>query len=272
MTDQEVNQLLEPITGQLLLPFTEQDYQVSAGWLYDQPEQSIHGFTGHGGVDFALPVGTPIYAPHSGWAIASYFNRPILENGQPRLYQGKYLRIGYGWFVQIWHPDWQVWTNYSHLDQIADGLKIHQPRVVAITKISDAAARLVDRSDKTYWSNYWPVGHKLSGDRLESYPFVTKVKAGQLLGYVGDSGIGWGYVDYPTRPDSIFNPSWDPPHLHFELFIRYGSRLAKKGFDPYGLKSSAKDYPDPHRRGAKLGDKSPLLWKLGPNGLPQFIK
>lgn len=235
----------------LYLPFKEQSYRISEGWDYSEEEEAIHGFEGHGAIDFELPRETPVLAAAEGWAIASYFGYPLKKEGQPVLYQGKPVGFGLGYFVQIYHPQAKLYTIYGHLEQVADAIKFHAPRGRG--------------------GYLWPVGHKIAPEKLASHRLATSVKRGQAIGLVGDSGITWGYSDFPKRPDPEHYPSWDEVHLHFEVFARVGSRQRKKFFDPFGIKSTAQDYPDSHKSGTKLGEKSPVLWILGEDGLLQFL-
>lgn len=235
----------------LTLPFGKQKYQVTEGWKYAEAEQAIHGMGGHGGVDFALPRGTKVFAVLDGWAVASYFFYPVKNHeGRPLLYKEKKVGMGLGYFVQIYHPEADLYTSYGHLESSVPSIKFRKPRKVG--KI------------------YWPVGHKIDPQKLKDYPWATFVKKGEVIGFVGDSGLTWGYQDYPVRPDPKEYPSWDETHMHFEVFTRLGSKKKKKYLDPYGIKGEAKDYPDSYRKGLEMGIKGPVLWILDKDGLPKF--
>lgn len=236
----------------LTLPFTERRYKITEGWDYSDDEKEIHGFSGHGAVDFALSRNTPVLAAADGWAIASYSWRRLKLNSRPLLYRGKQVGFGLGYFVQIYHPQAKLYTAYGHLCKISPGIKFHAPR-----KIGDCL---------------WPLGHKLNPENLPQHKWATRVKRGQVIGYVGDSGLTWGYEDYPTRPDYAKFPSWDEVHLHFEVFIRVGSKKIKKYFDPYGIKGRESDYPDFFKKIKELGGKGTILWILGKDNRPRFTK
>lgn len=115
----------------------------------------------------------------------------------------------------------------------------------------------------------------MSPAKLVEYRQATQVKKGQLLGYSGCSGLGWGCSDYPPTKENIRKYiSWDEPHLHFEVFIRAGSKGKKKYFDPYGIKEQSSFYPDSSRfqnRG-NMGRKGDILWMLDKEGMPKCIK
>lgn len=229
----------------LRLPFKKQKYNISEGWNYSEEEKLIHGFVGHGAIDFELPRGTPVLAAAKGWAVSSYFGYFLKREGKTVLYQGQPLGFGLGYFVQIYHPSVKLFTSYGHLEKVAESIKFHAP--------------------KTRGNNLWPVGCKVDPERLAKYRWATKVEQGEGIGYVGDSGLTWGYKDYPVRPDPRTFPSWDEVHLHFEVFRRVGSRKRKIFFDPYGIKSTRKDY-----RVAKMGSKDKVLWLRDKNGTLLF--
>lgn len=236
----------------LTLPFPEGQYEITEGWHYSDEEKAIHGFSGHGAVDFALSRGTPVLAAADGWAIASYsWRRLKREEGRPLLYRGKQIGFGLGYFVQIYHPQTKLYTAYGHLQKITPGIKFLAPR-----KREDCL---------------WPLGHKLDPEKLPRHIWATKIKRGQVIGYVGDSGLTWGYEDYPARPDYVKFPSWDEVHLHFEVFTRVGSKKRKKYFDPYGIKEKGSEYPDSLKKRKKLGGKGIILWILNKKKLPRFV-
>lgn len=234
----------------LNLPFYKQLYTITEGWHYSEEEKSIHGFSGHSAVDFRLPRSTPVLAAADGLAVASYFAYPLKKMDQPVLYQEKQIWFGLGYFVQIYHPQNNLYTAYGHLEKVAPAVLFHKP---------------IKKGEK-----YWPVGHKIKPENLTHYRFAKFVTAGEVIGFVGDSGLNWGYEDFPKRPDPQKFPSWDEVHLHFEVFERYGSRKKKRYFDPYGIKSVAEDYPNSYKSDLPLGQKSPLLWNMDINNLPKF--
>lgn len=235
----------------LHLPFQKHKYRVTEGWRYSEEEQAIHDFKGHGAVDFALPRGTPVYDATNGIAISSYSCRLIKRQSKLARYKGKLVGVGLGYFVQIYHPSRKLYTAYGHLQKIAPGIAFHHPH---------------ERGHVL-----WPVGHKVKPAALKSYAFAAKVKKGQLIGFVGDSGLTWGYNDYLARPDPKRFPSWDEVHLHFEVFVRVGSRGKKKYFDPYGIKGVFKDYPDSYRKGARF-IQNKTLWLLDEHHRPKFTR
>lgn len=232
------------------LPFEEQDYEITEGWFYSDEEKAIHGFTTHGAIDFKLERGTPVLAAAEGLAVSSYFSYLLKKEGKPLLYNDKPMGFGLGYFVQIYHSQQDLFTTYAHLERVADEIKFHASR--------------------GHGDYIWPVGHKVDPSKLPRYRWGTKVERGQVVGYVGDSGITWGYVDYPRRPDPEKFPSWDEVHLHFEVFRRVGVRKKKKMFDPYGIQGKTEDYPDSYKKGKGMGAKGAILWALDEKGLPKL--
>lgn len=198
----------------MVLPFSSKaKVTITEGWYYSQAEKAIHGKSTHGAVDFAAPRGTPVYAADDGYALSSYHS----ENGG--IWQDKEIGLGYGKFVQIWNPNTETFTLYSHLENIAENVIYQEP---------------------TKSGGFW--NSELLSNRSE--PFLskgTRVTKGDLIGYVGDSGLNWGYDETPTqRPDPKDYPSWDEAHLHFEVF--HFDINGKQLIDPYGLNADVKAY------------------------------
>jgi murein DD-endopeptidase MepM/ murein hydrolase activator NlpD len=239
----------------LYLPLKRTDYQITEGWRYSEEEKNIHGVSGHGGIDFSVPRGTEVLSAADGWAIASYYWKSLKnQDGSQRTLKDKEIGMGLGYFVQIYHPQENLYTSYGHLDRVSEEIPFHRP---------------IERNGV-----FWPVGHKVKPENLPHYKYAKFVKTGEVIGFVGDSGLTWGYRDYPQRPDPNKYPSWDGIHLHFEVFNRVGSRGNKKYFDPFGIKSNFNDYPDSDRLNNRknMGTKSFVLWLIDQEGMPQFSK
>ena len=112
----------------LRLPFAKQKYHITEGYYYSDQEKAIHGFENHGGIDFALKRGTPVFAAADGMAIFSYFSYPLNRDNKPILYKNKQVWYGLGYFVQIYHPKQKLYSSYGHLESIAQEIKFHNPR------------------------------------------------------------------------------------------------------------------------------------------------
>lgn len=216
----------------LKLPFaTDVQAQVVEGWLYSKEEQQIHGRKIHHGIDFSAPRGTPVYAAADGLAIASFDTE---EDGK---WQDKRIGFGYGRFVQVWNPTSQLFIIYSHLETVSPDIYYEEP---------------------THTELGWKPLLPKSGQEMAEHQNTT-IKKGELIGYVGDSGLTWGYTETPTnRPDPRQFPSWDETHLHFEVF-RYKTSGEKESFDPYGLYAAFTQY-------AVSRSSENSLWESGESG------
>ena len=78
---------------------------------------------------------------------------------------------------------------------------------------------------------------------MKNSKYYTWIKKGDLIGYAGDSGLTWGYKDYPKRPDIKKYPSWDEVHLHFQEFARdkNGNKIEPR--DPFNIYNTYQKYP-----------------------------
>ncbi|MEK7571234.1 MAG: M23 family metallopeptidase [Patescibacteria group bacterium] len=245
----------------LTLPFRKVDvgglYDITEGWIYSDEEQAIHGFVSHNGIDFAIPYGTPVVAPADGYAMSSYHTFWLRdENGEILTYLGKPLRFGLGNFVQMYIPSANRYIQMAHLSDVDLAIPFSLP--------------FENEGD------WVPTNHTLSVPALKESPQYVQVRKGQVLGKVGYSGLSWGYEDYQagaTRPvqiDPSVNQSWDEPHIHFEDFWRHQTEAYKMANrDPYGIYSTAEDYPTPARRGVRM--LTPLFYR-GTDGLPRFAE
>lgn len=215
---------------------------ITETWLYSAGERSIHGFVNHGGIDFALPRGTPVYAAADGYAITST-HLSLLDH----TYSGKSVGFGLGEFVQIWHPDQEVYTSYSHLSKVSTKIPYFEP---------DCEDDFCD--PKVVYQE-----PEFSEDE------GLFVRRGTLIGYVGDSGLSWGYEEEPQerRPDPDDFPSWDETHLHFEMYTRDTTRFLKsRRYDPFGIYGRLDQYP------IAAYSNPNSLWQVDSNGHPVFAK
>lgn len=232
----------------LSLPVKRRDYQITEGWIYTNEEREIHGYAEHGAVDFALPRGSEVLAAAAGYAIASY-SRYLTLNEKYRkqmLYKGKPIGFDLGYFVQIYHPESGRYTEYGHLEKIAGKIPFSIPR-----QMKDG--------------RFIPFGHKINPSKYSTYKNAVWVERGDVIGFIGDSGLSWGYEDYPVRPDPNEFPSWDKTHLHFEEFSRnkYRRRVRR---DPYDIYKDYTYYPQPSHL-EPFGKKHIWLHVVG--GLPK---
>lgn len=226
------------LTPFLALPFgTNVEIEITEGWFYSPQERQIHGHDIHYGVDFAGARGTPVLAAAEGWAVASY------ELNFAGNYQGKSVGFGLGNFIKVWHPHMGVYTLYGHLESVA-------PEVPFLAPVARE-------------NFYLPTAlHHSPENLMRSSSFVAR---GQCLGYIGDSGLSWGYQERPGfRPDPVSFPSWDETHLHFEVYApQVGGYKKKLRYDPYGIYADVTQY-------FLLEARPGALWLLDNSGNPQF--
>ena len=252
--ERQANELkpFEPVTpaqlvldneDKLSIPFEGPEFpEITESWLYSNAERAIHGYANHGGVDWAAPRGTPVYAAADGYAISSTHISPLA-----RTYQGKTVGFGLGEFVQIWHPKQGVFTSYSHLSKVDSGIPYFKP-----TCNGGACDPEVVYNDG-----------KFSEDEGEF------IKRGDLVGYVGDSGLSWGYEEKPRgkRVSQNSYPSWDETHLHFETYTRAAPNFGKsRRYDPFGIYGRLGQYNN------SSYTLSGSLWKIDTNGSAEFAK
>lgn len=240
-----------PFKRYLTLPFAKQSYRITEGWFYSREENSLHHAWGHAGVDFELPKGTNVLAAAYGWAMSSYHRRVLTnKDGKPLQYKGKSVEMGLGYFVQIYHPETKRYTLYAHLEKVDP-------------KIPYSPARRLKSGNIT------PSNIKVSPDSMPKHFRFVWVERGEKIGEVGDSGLCWGYDDFPSRPDSQQFPSWDEFHLHFEEVARDEKGTKRAPRDPYDIYWLAEKYPSSNlpQNLKNLGPRS--LWKLR-NGWPSF--
>jgi murein DD-endopeptidase MepM/ murein hydrolase activator NlpD len=227
----------------LTLP-VKQQVVITEGWNYDA-EVKFHPDTQiHSAVDFQAPRGTPVFAAADGLAVqsfhTSYLDKPYVDES------GKSHRLGFGigHFIQIWHPEQQVFTSYCHLEKVDPAV----PYVAPTGEHGLYAPAVV----------YLPLDEMLKS--------CKPVKRGQLIGYIGDTGLSDNYEESPdvTRDHGKL-PTWDPagPHLHFEVYTRNAVGRKDQRWDPYGIYGKASNYAS--GKPATTGN----LWLIDNQGRPK---
>lgn len=212
---------------------------ITEAWLYSPDERSIHGAVQHGGIDFASSRLTPVYAAADGYAISSTHLAPLA-----RTHESKPVGFGLGEFVQIWHPKQGVYTSYSHLQKVVESISYFEPKCEEGSCDPEVVYNSTDYME-------------------ENGVFV---KQGELIGWMGDSGLSWGYTEQPrVERDVIKQPSWDEIHLHFEMYTRSETTFFKaRRYDPFGIYGRLDQYTP----GSYTNPDS--LWKLNQDNKPIF--
>jgi len=233
----------------LSLPFNQgTKFKITEGRRYSEEEKAIHGYSLHYGIDYALERNSPILAPADGVAIASFHlafasklgGSAVWNADEARQYQGKFVGFGLGNFVQLWCQEQKVYVQLTHLERVAESIPFYKP---------------------TKRGNGWDP--TVLYQSVEQIIKVGKpVKRGDVLGFAGDSGCSWGYLEEPgkSRPASKQYPSWDEVHVHLEVFQRGQGYGKKMRFDPYGLDDQAPAYQQPDSK------KPGFLWLTDPDG------
>ncbi len=162
----------------LSLPI-KQKFVISEGFIYSKQEHTVHREYLHKAIDFAVPFGTPIYAAAAGYAVASYHRRTLTNNdGTIMTLNGQPLGIGYGYFVQIFHPEKVCKikggriTQYGHLSKIADDIhiKITPKEEIDLTKEIEGINNR-RRSHKLHRKQLNALIHE-TAKIIEEYPWV----------------------------------------------------------------------------------------------------
>jgi hypothetical protein len=225
------------------------DYLITEWWRYSTGEISIHGLVNHGSVDYAVPYGTPVYAPTDGWIHAWYYNTTLWAVGQRQMYQGKTLNYGLWYWVQIIRPNPQdpfntdkiIFIQLAHLSRFSPSVA---QTIQWLPYIYDAG------EDAIKINNYSLSSQDLKDIiRGKSVSHIIPIKQWDLIGYVGNSWLEqWEEIGswYIPRPH-IKNPhnSRDEPHIHISIYKRSLDGSKKRGSvqDPYKLQTTAEKYP-----------------------------
>lgn len=232
----EVNITAEDISKPILYtPFDRTNpIIITEGWLYSTEEKSIHGHEKHEGIDFALPIGTPIKASFSGYATSTYGfswvteEDPDTKEEKIRLFDNDKISMDIGLFVQIYNPETNLFTQYGHLSKIQNNIPFTEPLFIPETE------------------TYLPQGNRIEPSNYPISKNAIYVKSGAVIGYSGISGITKGFIDYPECLNTVrTDPIWDEPHLHFQLFKRSLNQKHAKLIDVYGLYSTVDSYITP---------------------------
>ncbi|MBI2590511.1 MAG: hypothetical protein HYW33_01340 [Candidatus Blackburnbacteria bacterium] len=100
-----------------------------------------------------------------------------------------------------------------------------------LAHLSDVAPTIPFSPPRLVGEGEWePVNHNLLPQELQNNPAVVWVKAGDIVGKAGFSGLRRGYQEYVPEADRPIAlnldrfRSWDIPHVHVEEFSRMPDR------------------------------------------------
>jgi hypothetical protein len=228
----------------LKLPFRARDGVASAydseGWITSPDELDIDDEVNgdlHQANDLELVTtpdygyGKPIVAAAAGKA---YFSYQYISGSWTDPKTGKVVQVGWGagLFVEIRHAQDQPgnagWvTQYIHLSSIAPGIPYIPP-----TKVDDP-------NDPTH-PDWTPSGILVDNNTL--WNAGVPVQQGQVIGTMGDTGVGKGWKDNfnlatgtVTPRDRRALPPWDPPQLHLSLYQGRVNKVKQNVVDPFGF-------------------------------------
>jgi hypothetical protein len=248
--------------GFLKLPFARQPYTISEAWTYSDAEFAIHGLRKHQAIDFALPYGTKIYAPTTGFVLSTYQNGYITQGTGVKALSGEAIHYGYGYYINFRDPKRDLFMIFAHLSSISRKIPFYTPKAKIIWW-------------NLLWWNSWlnpGLGENIKAEILNDPSLFKKmklVKAGDYLGTVWVSGLEqWEDLPLevkkaPAIPAKKAPKSRDESHLHMEIFQK--SLLSGKVLiDPYGLYSGDLSLYS--------GNQAMGLWMSDKEGKIRFIK
>jgi murein DD-endopeptidase MepM/ murein hydrolase activator NlpD len=195
--------------AQIALPFSAKSKPalvIEEGYLYSEHEKAIHGLLRHYGIDFGLPLGTPVFASRDGYVLQSeHIDFTDAVEGRPSVGFGLGNFVAQLCFADNGNP---FYLTYAHLSKVEGAIPRFDPKwegdgscdpVVLYQDIADFQAK------------------------------CRKISRGELIGAVGVSGLAKAKGNLE---------SWDDPHLHMECFTRIPPHFSKdptRRLDPFDL-------------------------------------
>lgn len=279
------------------LPFRQEDasgLKVTSDWVTAQDEEAIIGDRDHQAVDFeGVRCGKPVVAMADGWAVATYqsgvirgapdLEPPLIKELWKDPLSGREGYLGYAGFVidikfDAKTPEGKPYqAQYFHVARF-------EPNVGWFPPVPGEDQITTDGKRAKVWTPKGFGGADADGKRKH-------VRAGEIIAYMGDVGVNFGYDDafnldaHSVSPrDRQALPPWDPQgagvsggipieeacQLHLELFVRVDG--TKKRFDALDLYEQITGWPgtpDYHNRANPapgrftVGDRTVFLHREG---------
>lgn len=250
----------------LKLPFRKRDgYRsliVSNGWIHPPDEEVFIGPGHHNSLDFEFTrqkdhgYGLPVLAAAAGRAYFTYQN--LTQDWIDSKGVKHRIGVGGGLVVEVRHNNGFV-TQYIHLSKVARGIPYLPPT-----------------ASPDVHGDWTPSGLFKSNEEL--WEFGVPVRAGQVLGRQGDTGMGLDWNDdFDVRTGKVAPrnraklPPWDPTQLHFQVYQGRLNGTKQNILDPSGgywkIGESYNPYT-PKPGTFCLGPQS--LWLTDRHGQPRY--
>lgn len=290
-----VTQPVAPFAG---LPFHHSVaplLRMTSGWFIAEDELGVIGDDFHDALDFeGPPCWTPILAIADGWAVASY-QSGVARGGAAPFNPADPSNPETDWRDPINHKE--GWLGFAGLFvELQTNVRIpgYQNAVAQYFHLAAVNPRLtwldpVRQEDTVTWDgkhveNWFPAPIRQSQEAIRAV--ATPVKRGDVIGWIGDTGINFGYNDRFDPEHRIVlprnrqaNPPWDPQgagvttpiafacQLHIEFYSGRSATFGKlnrfDGFDDYDRITGIPGTPSYHNP----DNPRPGVFVMGPNPL-----
>lgn len=216
---------------------------ITEGWIYGPDEAAIYGgYTAHEAVDFAVPLGTPVLAAADGLILASFEEVRIRYPGtEPRTWKGEPVYWGYGLFAAMLHDNGLL-TFYGHLHRLSEPIW-KQAYVAPLEYPNGDVASPITRLE--------------ARDFKKTYRSL-RVKAGDIIGYSGITGMGMGVSTYRNWRKNVAYRANDEEHVHFAVCEPPAMLSDTNHLDPFGIYGPTEAYPHNAADWSQL--PTPSLW------------